>query len=64
MTIQQQAIRELAMRQLEERHKPQRDDLLEFMKYLFDREHPNGITKFNVEPFHKVIADRLHQCME
>ena len=32
MTIQQQAIRELAMRQLEETHAIQRGSLLEFVK--------------------------------
>lgn len=58
------AQKELIARELERRYEPQRADLIEFIKFYFQKECPKGIPEFLVSPFHYLIADRLQMILE
>jgi hypothetical protein len=60
----EQIMQQIAIKKLEERFKPQQEDLIEFIKLYFERERPKGIKKFHVSNFHLIIADRLHRLMK
>ena len=60
----EQIMQQIAIKKLEERFKPQQEDLIEFIKLYFERERPKGIKKFHVSNFHLIIADKLHRLMK
>ena len=64
MDIRKQAIKEKAIRQLEKRYKPQRDDLVEFLLEYFRKENPKGIQELLVDDYIYIIADHLMQVIE
>ena len=63
MNLKKQAQIELAKRELEKRHTPEREDLIEFIKTYFKNETPKGIAEFKVSPFHLIIADALKRVL-
>lgn len=64
MSYQKEALQELAKRELEKRYKPEREDLIEFIKTYFKEESPKGIENFEVSPFHLIIADALKRVIK
>lgn len=63
MNLKKQAQIELVKRELEKRYKPEREDLIEFIKTYFKNETPKGIPEFKVSPFHLIIADALQRVL-
>jgi hypothetical protein len=64
MDLKKQAQIELAKRELERRYKPEREDLIEFIKTYFENETPKGIAEFKASPFHLIIADALKRVIK
>ena len=62
--LKQEAIKELAIRQLERKHKDKQDDLVEFMKFYFKEETPKGIPELVVDDYIYIIAEHLMQVQE
>lgn len=59
--LKQQALREKAIRHREEKYKPQRESLVEFIKYYFKHELNK---EFDDNWHYSVIEDKLKEVME
>ena len=59
-SLRDQAVIELALRELEKRHKPMQDSLIEFIKHMFTKEKGK---EFKPNWHHELIAKKLDQCL-
>ena len=60
-SLKKQAIVELAKRELEKRHKPQRESIIEYIKHLFKEEKGK---EFKENWHHELIANKLKEVVE
>jgi hypothetical protein len=64
MDIKREILLEKSRRQLEIRHKDKQDDLLKFMQYYYENEHPKGIKELLVDDYMYILADALMEVAE
>lgn len=62
-TLQTEILKEWITKRYEEIYKNEREDLIEYVKTIFEKERPKGIKNFHVSPFHLVIGDTLERAL-
>lgn len=62
-TLQTEILKEHLNKRYEEIYKNERENLIEYVKTIFEKERPKGIKNFHVSPFHLVICDTLERAL-